>query len=48
MTMENHGGTILMGEKLLICQPELSSNPASSNLVAKQGELATEMTNFAL
>jgi hypothetical protein len=34
--------------KLLIPLPELSGNPSSSHLVAKQGELVKEMVNFAL
>jgi hypothetical protein len=38
MSMENHDG-ILMG-KLQICPPELSGNPSSSLIVAKQDELA--------
>jgi hypothetical protein len=47
MRMENHGGMILTG-KLLTCLPQLSVNPASSHLVAKQEELAKEMMNLAL
>jgi hypothetical protein len=35
-------------EKLLILPPDLSDNPTSSHLVAKQGDLANEMMNFAL
>jgi hypothetical protein len=34
--------------ELLICQPELSGNPTSSHLVAKQEELTKEITNLAL
>jgi hypothetical protein len=37
-----------MQVKLLIRQPELSCNPTSSHLVAKQEELAKEIMNFAL
>jgi hypothetical protein len=32
----------------LICPPELSGNPTSSHLAAKQEELAKEMMNLAL
>jgi hypothetical protein len=35
-------------EELLIRPPELSGNPTTSYLVAKQDELAKEMMNLAL
>jgi hypothetical protein len=34
--------------KLLIRPPELSGQSTSCHLVAKQGELATEMMNFSV
>jgi hypothetical protein len=46
MCTENHGGIISMGK--LIHPPELSGNPTSSHLVAKQEELAKEIMNLAL
>jgi hypothetical protein len=47
MSMEIHAGMISVG-KLLICPPELSGNPTSSYLVAKQEELVKEMMSLAL
>jgi hypothetical protein len=46
VSMENHGGMTSTGN-VLIRPPELSGNPTSSHLVAKQEELAKEM-NLAL
>jgi hypothetical protein len=33
--------------KLLICPPELSGNPTSNQLVAKQDEVVKEITDLA-
>jgi hypothetical protein len=46
MRMENHGGKISTGD-ILIRLPELSGNPTSSYLVAKQEELEKEMIYLA-
>jgi hypothetical protein len=48
MSMENHGGMILAGEKLLIHPPQLSGNPTSSHLVAKQEKLDKGNDEFGL
>jgi hypothetical protein len=34
--------------KLLISQPDISANPASSNLLAKEKEMAKKTIHFAL
>jgi hypothetical protein len=45
--MENHGGKVATGGKLLILPPKLFGNPTSSHLATKQEDLAKEM-NLAL
>jgi hypothetical protein len=47
MSMENYDGMISTGE-LLIRLPELSGNPTSSNLVAKQEKLDEGDDKFGL
>jgi hypothetical protein len=46
--MENYGGMILTGKKILIRPPELSSNPTGSHLVANQEELGEGNSEFSL
>jgi hypothetical protein len=47
MGIENHGGMISK-VKFLIHPPEISGNPTSNHLVAKQKKLAKEMIHLAL
>jgi hypothetical protein len=42
--MEKHGVMILTGENSFI--PQISGNPVSSHLVAKQDEITKDMMNF--
>jgi hypothetical protein len=44
--MDSHGGMIFTGGKLMICLPDISSNPNSSHLLAKQEELTKEVMYF--